>query len=50
MVRPGRILVRWLARHHGHRYWDWRLQEGQFEYFEHPLNLAREKALEGRRR
>jgi transposase len=44
----GAAAQRVLARHHGYRYWDWRLQEGQFEYFEHPVNLAREKALEGK--
>jgi transposase len=44
----GAAAQRVLARHHGYRYWDWRLKEGQFEYFEHPLNLPREKALEGK--
>jgi transposase len=44
----GAAAQRVLARHHGYRYWDWRLKEGQFEYFEHPVNLPREKALEGK--
>jgi transposase len=44
----GAAAQRVLARYHGYRYWDWRLKEGQFEYFEHPVNLAREKALEGK--
>jgi transposase len=37
-----------LARHHGHRYFAWELREGKFRFFEHPLNLPREKALEGK--
>jgi transposase len=37
-----------LRRHHGHRYFDWELRKGEFHFFEHPVNLAREKALEGK--
>ena len=37
-----------LARHHGFRYYDWELKEGQFRYFEHPVNLKQEEALEGK--
>jgi len=37
-----------LRRHHGHRYFAWELHPGKFRFFEHPLNLAREKALEGK--
>lgn len=37
-----------LARHHGHRYFAWELREGRFRFFEHPVNLPREKALEGK--
>jgi transposase len=37
-----------LRRNHGHRYFDWQLRKGKFEFFEHPLNLPREKALEGK--
>ena len=44
----GAAAQRVLSRHHGYRYWDWRLKEGEFEYFEHPVNLPREKALEGK--
>ena len=36
-----------LRRNHSHRYFDWELRKGKFRFFEHPLNLAREKALEG---
>jgi transposase len=44
----GAAAARVLARNHGTRYYDWRLQDGQFEYFEHPVNLPQEKALEGK--
>ena len=37
-----------LRRNHGHRYFDWELREGKFRFFEQPINLAREKALEGK--
>lgn len=42
--RAGRIL----NRNHGHRYYAWELAEGEFKYFEHPVHLTREKALEGK--
>jgi transposase len=44
----GAAAARILARKHGARYYDWRLQDGKFEYFEHPVNLAQEKDLEGK--
>ena len=37
-----------LRRHHGHRYFAWELRKGKFRFFEHPINLVREKALEGK--
>jgi transposase len=37
-----------LARHHGTRYYDWKLEEGRFRYFEHPVHLKQEQALEGK--
>lgn len=37
-----------LARHHGHRYYDWCFEGGVFRFFEHPLHLVREKAYEGK--
>jgi transposase len=37
-----------LRRNHGHRYFAWELRKGKFQFFEHPINLAREKALEGK--
>lgn len=44
----GAAAARGLARHHGTRYYDWQLKDGRFEYFEHPVNLPQEKALEGK--
>ena len=37
-----------LRRHHGHRYFDWKLEAGEFHYFEHPVNFPREQAVEGK--
>jgi transposase len=51
LVRPEKIgaaAARVLARHKGSRYYDWRLQNGAFEFFEHPTHLDRERRLEGR--
>ncbi len=44
----GAAASRVLARNHGLRYYDWKLQGGQFHYFEHPKNLKQEQALEGK--
>jgi transposase len=44
----GAAAARALASHHGYRYYDWKLQDGRFTYFEHPINLQREKFLEGK--
>ncbi len=44
----GAAAARILARHHGVRYYDWKLQGGKFHYFEHPTHLPRERALEGK--
>jgi len=44
----GAAAARTLARNHGTRYYDWHLKDGKFEYFEHPVNLPQEKALEGK--
>jgi transposase len=44
----GAAAARILARHHGHRYYDWELREGRFHFFEHPENLKREQAYEGK--
>jgi transposase len=37
-----------LGRNHGHRYFGWELRQGQFHYFEHPVNFPREIACEGK--
>lgn len=44
----GAVAATKLRRHHGHRYFAWELRQGKFRFFEHPVNLAREKALEGK--
>jgi transposase len=44
----GAAASRVLARNHGWRYYDWKLQDGQFHYFEHLKNLKQEQALEGK--
>jgi transposase len=42
----GAAAARVLARHHGHRYYTWSLEDGQFQYREH-AELERERAYEG---
>ena len=37
-----------LARHHGYRYYTWVLKGGTFQFFEHPVHLAQEQAVEGK--
>jgi transposase len=44
----GAAAERIVGRHHGHRYYDWEYAGGRFRFFEHPLNLTREQALEGK--
>ncbi len=44
----GAAAARILGRHHGHRYFAWELRGGKFHYFEHAVNLQREKAGEGK--
>lgn len=44
----GAAAARILSRNHGSRYYDWSLEQGTFRYFEHPVNLPAEKALEGK--
>jgi transposase len=43
----GQAAARVLARNHGNRYFDWKLEGGGFTFFECP-NLEREKAFEGK--
>jgi len=44
----GAAATRILSHHHGQRYYGWELRDKQFRYFEHPVNLKQEKALEGK--
>jgi transposase len=44
----GAAAARILSRNHGSRYYDWSLEQGIFRYFEHPVHLLAEKALEGK--
>jgi transposase len=44
----GAAVERVLQRHHGYRYYAWELHEGQLRFFEHPVNLPREKKYEGK--
>jgi transposase len=44
----GAAAAKVLQRHHGQRYFAWELRQGQFHYFEHPLNFSREQAGEGK--
>lgn len=44
----GAAAERALQRNHGYRYYAWELKEGQFHFFEHPVNLPREKKYEGK--
>jgi transposase len=44
----GEAAARILGRNHGSRYYGWSLEQGVFRYFEHPVHLSPEKALEGK--
>ena len=46
--KVGAAAARILSRNHGQRYYSWSLEDGTFRYFEHPVNLPREKAYEGK--
>jgi len=43
----GAAAARILSRHHGYRYYDWEYRAGRFRFFEHPVHLKHEEALEG---
>jgi len=47
-AKIGAAAERASQRHHGHRYYGWKLAEGQLEIFEHPVHLRREKLYEGK--
>ena len=44
----GAAAAKAMVRNHGHRYFAWELRRNRFVYFEHPVNLARERACEGK--
>ena len=44
----GAAAAKVLVRNHGHRYFNWELRAGRFDYFEHPVNFPRETACEGK--
>jgi transposase len=44
----GAAAARILARNHGHRYYDWRYENGSFRFFEHPVHFTREQVYEGK--
>ncbi|HVT60835.1 MAG TPA: IS1634 family transposase [Thermoanaerobaculia bacterium] len=46
--KVGAAAARLLGRNHGQRYYAWEYRDGVFDYREHPVNLAREKACEGK--
>jgi len=46
-AKIGAAAERILGRHHGSRYYAWQYDHDGFRFFEHPLNLKREQALEG---
>lgn len=47
-AKIGAAAARILGRFHGYRYYDWEFQDGRFRFFEHPVNLKREEAYEGK--
>ena len=44
----GAAAARILSRWHGYRYYDWAFTAGRFRFFDHPVNLLREQAYEGK--
>jgi transposase len=47
-AKIGAAAARILTRSHGYRYYDWEYRDGRFRFFEHPVNLKREEAYEGK--
>jgi transposase len=47
-AKIGAAAARILGRFHGYRYYDWEFKDGRFRFFEHPVNLQREEAYEGK--
>ena len=46
--KVGAAAARILSKNHGQRYYNWEYKDGTFRYFEHPVNLEREKTYEGK--
>lgn len=46
-AKIGAAAERIIGHHHGYRYYAWEYDQQGFRFFEHPLNLKREQALEG---
>jgi transposase len=47
-AKIGAAAARILTRTHGYRYYDWEYRDGRFRFFDHPVNLKREEAYEGK--
>jgi transposase len=47
-AKIGAAAARILGRSHGSRYYDWEFMNGRFRFFDHPVNLKREEAYEGK--
>lgn len=47
-AKIGAAAARVLASNHGHRYYDWSYEDGDFRFFEHPVHFPREQAYEGK--
>jgi transposase len=47
-AKIGAAAARILTRSHGDRYYAWAYRDGGFRFFEHPVNLKREEAYEGK--
>jgi transposase len=48
LAQIGAAAERALRPHHGYRYYAWEIRDGAFVFFDHPVNLEREKRLEGK--
>ena len=46
--KVGAAAERILQRNHGYRYYQWEYKKRHFRFFEHPTNLKREEAYEGK--
>ena len=44
----GAAVERALQKNHGYRYYAWELKDGKLKFFDHPVNLPREKKYEGK--